>query len=263
MIESIIAVRDIVAKYPGPYTLMLSGGVDSQAMLWAWHLSGIPFEAVSFRFENDFNIHDVETIERFIECTQIPIKIQVKYLDVIDFLENSLPEYSDKYECSSPQICTHMRMCEEITEGTIVFSGNFAMTPSRNGPMLSYAILGIQRYAQRTGKSIIPFFFLHTKELAYSFIKFDDVGLTDSYEMKVNMYRAAGFPVMKQKEKYTGFEKIKDYYDSQKDRVSIKTRLKFAGKPSTRNFDLLFRYPYELKINDPRIDYHYSFLKKD
>ena len=260
LIEAIKAVHDIVSNYPPPHTLMLSGGVDSQAMLWAWYQSGLPFEAVTFKYDG-FNSHDIEMIKHFIEVNHIPVNLQYKNIDVIDFLENDLSDYSNKYDCSSPQICTHMRLCEEVEMGTVIFSGNFVLGPSRNGPMLSYAILGIQRFAEITKRPIIPFFFLHSKELAYSFLKYDDPQRLDAYETKVWLYQTAGFPVIKQETKYTGFERLKDLYDEENNRVTQITRLRYAGKPSTRNFDLLFRYPYEQKINDPRIDYIYSFLK--
>lgn len=256
--EAILAVRSIVRNYPAPYTLMLSGGVDSQAMLYAWLKSGETFRTLTFRYQG-MNDHDIITLQEFIELNDLDVSLQYMDFDVMSFLNTDYPNYATKYECSSPQICTHMKCSEMIHSGTVIFSGNFVMSPRNSGPMLSYAILGMKRYAERSGRSIVPFFFLHTPQLAYSFIPYEMTDALSGYEMKVEMYRLAGFPVIQQGDKYTGFERVKELCDGVK--IPITTRLKYASKPSSRPFDLLYRYPYEQKINDPRIDYIYTFFQ--
>jgi hypothetical protein len=255
---AIQAVNDIVAKYPAPYTLMLSGGIDSQAMLYAWVKAGVEFNTLTFQYGH-YNLHDIEALQRFVDALALPITLTYMDFNVISFLENEYDQYATKYDCSSPQICTHIRCSEWVKEGTVVFSGNFVMSPTNGGPMLSHAILGIRRYAEIEQRSIVPFFFLHTPQLAYSFIPYEIRGAKSAYEMKTGMYRAAGFPILPQADKYTGFERIKDQYDNID--VSLKTKLQYAEKPSTRPFDLIYRYPYETKFNDPRVDFIFSFLK--
>ena len=66
--------------------------------------------------------------------------------------------------------------------------------------------------------------------------------------------------IIRQPEKFNGFENIKKYYDKYFNRVKPIDRLKFASKPSKRVFDLLFRYPYEgagkCKSSNPSVQKH-------
>ena len=69
------------------------------------------------------------------------------------------------------------------------------------------------------------------------------------YETKLALYQKAGFPVIAQEQKLTGFEEVKNYCDLHyKDLITLQDKL--AITPSTnskRTFDLLFRNKYELK----------------
>ena len=235
-------IKKITEEYPEPYYLFASGGVDSQSMIWCWMNSGKPFTVVSFRYMHDnvvYNEHDLEQLEQFSLKYNIPV--QYKDFDPIEFVETDLYSYASKYQCTSPQICTHMKMSEEITDGTIIFSGNFSAHSNYD-----YTIFGIKRYADISGRSIIPFFFLHDAELAGVINRINSQEAYsetyDSYLRKIANLRKAEIPVIPQADKYTGFEKIKEYYDKQKDRVTTHERIKFSNMPSKRIFDILFRY---------------------
>jgi hypothetical protein len=236
-------IKTISEEYPGPYYLFASGGVDSQSMIWCWMNSGIPFTVISFRYIHDniiYNNHDLEQLEQF--STKYNIPVTYKNFDPIEFVETELVSYATRYQCTSPQICTHMKMSEEIKDGTIIFSGNFSAHS-----YYTYTIFGIKRYVDITKRSIIPFFFLHDAELAGVINKVNsqttlDLTSHDLYTRKIACLQRADIPVIPQVQKYTGFEQIKEYYDKQQDRVSIRDRLKFANKPSKRVFDVLFRY---------------------
>ena len=232
-------INEIVAKYPPPYYLMVSGGIDSQALLWCWLNSNVPFVPVSVRYigapeyKEVLNEHDLEELEKF----SLKHKINIKYIDfdIVKFLENELNEYAIKYQCTSPQICSHMKMSELVDGGTTIFSGNFIL-----GFHYTYTILGLKRYADSSERSCIPFFFLHDKKLA-GLRNRNDYG--EGYDGKVEFYRDLGIPVIPQNDKQTGFEIIKDYYDTRTDLVVTATeKLQFMNMPSKRKFDLLFRY---------------------
>jgi hypothetical protein len=239
-------IKEITEKYPPPYYLMVSGGMDSQIMLWCWLNSGIDFIPVSVKytgaseFKEILNEHDLIELEQF--ANNHNIVIQYKYFDVINFLENDLEKYATKYQCTSPQICTHMAMSEMISDGTVIFSGNFAYAF-----FYTYTILGLKRYSDLSGRSVIPFFLLHDPELAG--IPQILSNSTDYSIKKFEAYSNLKVPVIPQPEKQTGFEIIKNYYDTRTDLVvSPKTRIKYASMPSKRKFDLLFRYMLMEKI---------------
>lgn len=241
---AIKCVKKISQNYPPPYNLMCSGGTDSQAMIYAWLKSDIPFNIVSIRYISDnvfWNQADLLTLEQFAETNQLTVDF--KDFDVIDFLENQLDYVSNTYECPSPQISTHIKMTDLISHGTIIFSGNYIQRKKSAG--LSPALLGLHKFSlfkHRKEISILPFFFLEFPELAYAFTDTDSITKDEGYIKH-------GFPVIKQSEKMTGFEELKDFYDKYQDRVTAIDRLKFFHKPSKRVFDLVFRYPYEESKN--------------
>jgi hypothetical protein len=231
-------VKKISQTYPPPYNLMCSGGTDSQAMIYSWMKSGIPFNIISVKYISNniwWNHHDLVTLDQF--CQVNNLKVEFKDFDIIDFLEHDLYNISKTYECPSPQISTHIKMTDLVPSGTIIFSGNFI---ERERTTVTLAQLGVHKfslYKNRQEISVIPFFFLEYPNLAYAFSR--------SIAHKNDNYVENGFPIIPQSEKFTGFEKLKNYYDKYSERVTPKDRLKFAMKPSKRVFDLIFRYPYE------------------
>jgi hypothetical protein len=238
-------INDITKNYPEPYYLMVSGGIDSQALLWCWMNSGKNFIPISVRYtgaleyKNILNQHDLDELDTFASANNLTIK----YIDfnIINFLENDLEDYAVKYQCTSPQLCTHMKISELVNDGTVIFSGNFM-----RDAFYTYTILGLKRYADTSNRNIIPFFFLHDNELA---------GLRGNndydrgYKEKVRFYKDLGIPVIPQVNKLTGFEVIKDYYDTRTDlTVTGIEKLKYANKDSKRKFDIIFRYRLGEKI---------------
>jgi len=243
-IDAVLLTIDLIIKtYPAPYTLMCSGGEDSQAMLWAWKLSGVPFNVVSVRYVSAgvfFNEHDLVTLCEFVEKN----KIDVQYydFDIIDFLENDHHDVATKFDCGSPQISTYIKMTELVKTGTIIFSGNYITnsTQTKTG-VVNWILLSMHRYSlflkeTNADRQLIPFFFLHHPKLAYGF-------QPHIIRHKYDAYVKNGFEIILVK-KQTGFEKVKNHYDQFKDRVSIIDRLNYANLPSNRVMDLLFRYPY-------------------
>lgn len=237
-------VDTIINNYPPPYTLLCSGGVDSQTMIWFWVCSGAPFEIVTCRYNSNeiiFNQEDICDLSAY--CHTFGKEVRFIDLDIVDFLENQLKDIARLTNGDSPHICTHMKISSLIPQGTAIFSGNF-LHPG--GSFLSFTHLSLQRYAEKfdtRSKKTIPFFLIHTPELAYSFFDCQPMITNSDYETKVLTLRNHGVLVPGQSKKMTGFEKIKEYYDSFPNRISIKDRLQHCAYPSKRVFDLLFRYP--------------------
>lgn len=260
LLAAIEAVNDIVKNYPPPYNLLASGGIDSQAMIYAWKKSNHPFSVYTFRYNETYNIHDIETLPLF--CEQESIDYTIIDFDYFKFLEEEYDVIANKYQCSSPQIAMHIKMASFFNAGTCVYSGNFL---GYNGAQLTQSILSVYRFSKASGvRNVVPYFFLHTPELAYSFNQLREAGKvlvvheTDSAEYgknaKCKLYQTAGFPIIPQAGKFTGFEKFKEHYDTH-DYVlrDPKSRLRWQSKPSQRPFDWLFRYPYEDKFGSPTL----------
>lgn len=231
-------VNYICENYPPPYTLCLSGGLDSQVSLYVWKLSGKPFNTITVTYNDNLNYHDISYMLDY--SKSLNVELTVKNLDLINFLENDLSNYAIEYSCSSPQICTHMRIAKEITDGTIIFSGNCITEFS---DILDYVKLGIYRYSLSSKCKVIPYFLLETPEIAYSIYE-PKINLdTGKRFERVEIYKSEGIPIIIPPSKYTGFETIRKMYE-EKD-YPIQTKLKYFSHPYRMKFDLLFRIPYE------------------
>lgn len=264
-----LTIDTIYKKYPPPYTLMLSGGVDSQAMLYAWHKSNREYKTFSGVYNDGFNENDLSTLRQFSSIQNIPVNF-VKF-DLLTFLNTEHSDYVHRYRCGSPHMTTFMKMSEMIHEGTVIMSGNFIQhifpdIKFNNRPFITKNTFSLYRYAKITKKSMIPFFFLETSELAHAFkyktneLKYQESPATNAghfvpdtadYKNKVYLYQEHGFPVIPQEYKMTGFELVKDYYDIHyKHLVTPKDKLFGSNSNiSTRTFDLLLRNKYEAKYS--------------
>jgi hypothetical protein len=248
-------IADIIKNYPAPYNLMVSGGIDSQAMLYLWNKFGSNFIPTSVIYNSNLNLYDVMDLNNL--NLQYDFKINYINFDILSFYEKEVHDYALKYKCSSPCINAHIKMSENL-QGTVIFSGDFIAAQK---PVLSNAILGLYR-ASLQRENLIPYFFLHTPELAYSMQKplksepnYNDVEHV-GYDFKIENYKNNHLPITPQKQKSTGFEKIKDIYDEKYYHlVPPLNRLRFAKKPSKRTFDLLLRYPYEIMFGDQPLQF--------
>lgn len=239
----------ITKNYPPPYTLCLSGGVDSQAMLYAWHTSGKSYNTMSVRYNNDLNDHDLQTLVEF--STIHNIKINYVDFDLLKFYETDYLDYVHKYRCGSPHFCAYMKFSEIVQEGTVLFSGTH--TKPNFKTLFGTNELGLYRYGKISKRSIVPYFFLETKEIAWSFKVpkiFSEETKGHISRGKIERFRYNGYPVISQKVKITGFEKVKDYYDIHYSHM-VKPQDKLQGlNKSTRTYDILLRNKYERIYDD-------------
>ncbi len=223
----------------GEVTVMLSGGVDSQAVAFAYKMSGVPCRFLRGRYNGGLNDHDIHSSDAFYE--EHGIEIDTVEVDILGFHEHELLDWGKRYACSSPHILCHMKLAS-ITRGPVVFSG-CVVSPDGAVGGLGYHTFGLERYGEMSGQPVVGFFLTYDPHLHYA------MGLVPAaldasmpvYERKCRMYQECGFPVIPQVEKLHGFEKVKDYYD---DRViPPRDRLRFKQGQSSRPYDLLFRYP--------------------
>jgi hypothetical protein len=263
-------IQHIHQNYPPPYTLMLSGGVDSQAMLYAWHTSGKSYNTVSAVYNHNLNDNDLDTLRQFIQIHNI--NINFVNFDLISFLQTEHVNYVEKYRCGSPHMTTFMKISEMIKEGTVIMSGNFFNTLAPYANYIDKNNFGLYRYASQTKRPMVPFFFAETQELAFSFKYTPDTDIIDNvdkkmqiensitennkqYIKKVELFQKYGFPVIPQSIKTTGFELIKNYYDEHfAHLVTVEDRLSRIGKVqrSYRVFDMLLRNKYELRYQNDK-----------
>lgn len=228
------AVYEITKNHPAPYTLLVSGGVDSQAMIHVWKQSGVPFKVVHYNYLG-LNAHDTQFLVEF--CQQQEVECNIIDFDAVGFItSNLLKDYAKKYDCSSPQILTYIRFAEQHSE-TAIMSGNFHLSLSIG---VNYTLLALDRFRKESKPNFIPFFFSSTPSLTFLTKYLKKSQINDGYQFKCNAYNQLGVAVIQQPAKYTGFEKIKELFDH----VSVPTelRMRYKNYPSKRPFDLLYRY---------------------
>lgn len=261
--QAILAVKNITDQYDGPYTLLASGGIDSQAMIWAWEKSGEDYKIVHYDYCG-WNYHDSEHLLKFLQKNKLEHKLTVKTFDAMSYIASpELIENAKEFDCSSPQILTYIKFAQQ-TPGTIIQAGNYI---SKSVAGLNYTLMALQRYAD-TRPNYVPFFFQSFPSLAYAFIttdfKYNSLAVKNmdiGYDAKNKTYLETGFPVLRQPGKYTGFEKIKAFFDSES--VSTLDKIKWQNQPSKRPFDILFRYKLYDHIglyNDKTIIKHHSMV---
>jgi hypothetical protein len=244
---ALYTVKHISEKYPPPYTLMLSGGVDSQAMLYAWHVSKIPYNTFSAIYNYNLNDYDLNTLKEF--SSILNIDINYENFDLFNFLETEYPEYTNRYLCGSPHICTYMKLADTISNGTVIMSGNFIQS---NYITMPSNLSGLLNYKKISGRPIVPFFFLETEELAWAFNDYTvDESKDHGYMAKVQSYQHFGFPVIPQSSKLHGFEKVKEWFDHNYHKpIPTENKLiRIPSQGSNRIFDLLYRNKYEAKFS--------------
>ena len=233
----------------GEMTVMLSGGVDSQAVAFAFKMAGTPVRFLRGRYNGGLNDHDIHSSDAFYDAHRI--EIEDVEVDILGFHDNELLDWGKRYSCSSPHILCHMKLAS-IARGPVVFSG-CVVSPDGIVGGLGYQTFGLERYARLSGQPVIGYFLTHDSHLHYAMGRVPaalDASLP-VYERKCRIYQESGFPVMPQPEKFHGFEKVKDHYD---DRViSLRDRLKHKASSSSRPYDMLFRYPLLDDIDDENI----------
>jgi len=262
------AIEYIQKNYPAPYTLMLSGGVDSQAMLYAWIISKCPFSTFSGRYNNNANNEDLKTLDVF--AKNYDIDINYTDVDILNFFQTDYIDYVNRYRCGSPHMLTFIKMSEMIKDGTVIMSGNFCIQDGPGKPIVDQNNFALYRYSLQTKRPMVPFFFTETRNLYYSFygqerkfISLKTFNYNDPYDLymnKVNIYQRHGFPVIAQNNKMTGFESIKDYYDENFSHLVTPQDklLRTYRQRSRRTFDLLLRNKYEQKFEQDK----YFYIKK-
>lgn len=240
--EAIKTVNFICEKYPPPYILYVSGGIDSQAMLWAWHNSGKEYQAISYTYNTDMNLHDLDVgMPEFLNRHEI--RVERRNIDLLSFYKNEYLDYHKFYRCGSPHICAYMYMADQQKEGTVIFSGSNQGFYSKNE-------WGLYTYGKLSGKSIVPFFFSETKNLHFN-IRYPYT----KTKIKSETYLSQGFPIILQgNTRYSGFENIKDYYDKNYSHLVTKKAIfnRVVGQKSVRTYDLILRNSFELEYSSDK-----------
>lgn len=235
--------------------LALSGGVDSECMAQAFIAAQINFCVAICRFKGGYNDFDIQYAISF--CKKNKISYQIFELDIFKFYENNEHlKYGKKYGCNSPQLTAHMKFIESVP-GAVVCAWNppcLRLCNSKISVVLpTDRYIAFDRFYRDKHIPGTYFFFLYTAELFYSFLRmslYQDIFFKktsnshrllsiDDYVFKCKVYTDSGFTISPRKAKYTGFEKIKEFYG------------KLHQREQDPVYEELFRYPLQQIRPDP------------
>lgn len=235
-VESVKILQKELGEKPA---LCLSGGIDSQVMVDCFIRADAIFDVVIMRFPENLNLHDIKTAIEF--CDSRQLKYKFIDVDVISFLNRELLTFAGKYDVSSPQFATHFKMFEILQQqgyssavcggNTLVNSSNGWTCPTTKeqndwrdysirskfyvmGDFLSY----FWKFSLLLSCNLEKSFIADTKNLGVlsSLNNYDDM-LLEKYKIKTAGYRSAGFDIIPQETKLTGFERVKEEYKKQND----------------------------------------------
>lgn len=246
------AARRICAVYPNPF-LAVSGGVDSQAMLLSFVESRQDFQIVFFKYTDQnnnkfFNESDYYSLLNFIRVQKINKSINIINIDLDSFYQSTLYlELAKKYECSSPQLLVHIHALSRLNS-PFVLAWNLPNIYRYKKRICihvpDFKLFSYQRFLKKENRPGIPYFFIYSPEQFYTSLMIAEIkelffidlpiNFSVSYLAKVQCYRSAGFDVIAQDKKRTGFEEYKVHHQNR------------AGSPFAHQFELDFRQPLEI-----------------
>jgi hypothetical protein len=266
-IDAAMRCAETLGKKPA---LCFSGGVDSQALVQCFNEANIDIDIFTLEFKNNLNSHDIHDAKNYAEKNNI--KINYVPLDVLNFLSRENLTYGEKYRSLSPHFNTHYKLCDIlIKEGYtgFVFGGNAPLLTENltewdanySGNLLNY--INYTRVSnvmcQGNFLGFDPYLAWSTALLTSS-QEFHQSGmlLTDKertlheyirYENRINGYKKAGFNIIPQSQKYTGFELVKKYLEEK------------TGDGWT--FEKLYRFPLENNLGPSNIVKLFFYADKE
>jgi len=175
-------------------------------------------------------------------------------INVIEYLTREHYEQAEKYHCTSPHFSTHYKMFDMLRDmgytGICCGGQAFAKDETVWGPCLSAAQINYLEYSRINQYPVVGNFLGYEPKLCWSIAILTpsefkwQVSATDSLEdatqkrylAKVEGYRRHGFDIIPQESKFTGFEKVKEYFAAQTN--------------DNWTFEKKFRHPLDLLLTD-------------
>lgn len=253
--ECVRSARLIKDSTDLPIEVLFSGGMDSQAVVEAFHEAGIPFTVVILRFTRGLNAHDIAYAIDW--CEAKGMRPRFIDLDLDDFYAGPAWVHADETYCVNQLILPHFHavdLCDGfpvIGSGDIIPARNIRVEPDDNrvhwverknmgwdwdDPSLVHdgfwylregeAIAANYRHFMVRGRPGVPAFFQYTPELMASWLLepemvslINDPSRASAWDRKYDVYKRIWG--MKPRAKYDGLE----YYWEHLSRMRVRKRL--------------------------------------
>jgi hypothetical protein len=232
---SIEAVNSLLPHLGKKIALCLSGGVDSQIMIDCFLRADVVFDTIIMRFHDGLNDHDINTAFEFCEKRGItPVIVDV---DIISFFNRELLDFASVYDVSSPQFAAHFKLFTLLIDmgyTSAVCGGNYLLNRDDgwNCPTTKEQY-DWAAFSQKVNWMVCGDFLSHYWKFSLAISCLMDKmvtmdlgtslqlkGTTNNYEEllklrydnKIDGFARAKFDIIPQQIKYTGFEKVKEYF---------------------------------------------------
>lgn len=195
-----------------------SGGIDSEFLVHTFLAAGINFKVATNVFKNGYNQYDVSRSRKF--CNKYGLKLHEFELDVEQFWDNHVEDFSSKTITHSPHFSTHMHLWDQLDGYIVAGHGDPIFLLKKDGWM--YRVKeqedSVYRYAQWRNRDMAPGFYAYTPELLLSFIMEKEISNMFLMHRWTNVDNVM-FPKYDVYSKYydiehrikqTGFEKLTD-----------------------------------------------------
>jgi hypothetical protein len=216
--ECLMTARLIASKTHQPIWVLFSGGLDSEVVAQSFELAAVPFHIAIMRFSQDLNQHDIEWAVKACQKNKWPFTFFD--LDIHQFWEKNLLQYSIPSKCISPQLAATMWLMDQVEGYPVLGSGECLLTrPDSHCYDWSLVekekVASWYRFLEYRKKNGCAGFFQYTPEIMLSAL--DDPFLKNwtrdpshrqlsNAAIKYDLY-SQHFELEK-REKYTGFEKL-------------------------------------------------------
>lgn len=267
-----IEAAEFTAKSIGnKIALCFSGGVDSQCMVQCFVEAGIECDIFILKFKHNLNVQDVDHAITY--CDKNKLSYKIIEIDVLNFLSIFNYDYATKYQSASPHFNVHYKLFDLIRkEGYdgVVAGGN---TPLYTNSSNSWGV-GYNRNAQNyinysniSGFKCQGNFLSYYPKLTWTIslltppvtnyvpskfnLPMSERQYWENYRymQKIRGYKRAGFNILPQSQKYTGFELVKKHLEEK------------TGDGWT--FEKLYRHPIEKLLISRPTGKETRFLFKD
>lgn len=259
-IDAAIRCAETLGEKPA---LCFSGGIDSQAMIQCFYEAGLKFDIIILTFNDGLNTQDSDHAKMYCESKGYPyIELPI---DIVSYLTRENFKAGEYYRSISPHFNTHYKMAELLFDRGYTGVCCGGLTPTNDGNYYGYNFTGMPFHfvkIQDKFKGAFQGSFLSfSPELSWAITlqcEILDTGIpidnTSSklkmweveqklnairYQQKVNSYLKTGLDIIPQQQKYTGFEKVKTYFE------------KLTGDGWA--FERKFRYPITVFDSDMHI----------
>ncbi len=226
------AVNRLLPMLGDKPALCFSGGVDSQATWQCFYEAGIDIDVYVLVFKNDLNAQDVSNAISFADYKKF--KINFIEIDILNFLSRENADYGKRYRSLSPHFNTHYKLCDILRSkgytgfvcggGTPILTANTSAWASNfNQNFLNYInysetsgilcqgnFLGFDPYLTWAISLLTPTFVNENYNRNAVYKTEHDLFEYQRYLDKVKGYRASGFDIIPQSQKFTGFELVKN-----------------------------------------------------